>query len=373
MSQITRCPACRTMFKVVPDQLRISEGWVRCGRCAEVFDASTHLQSMPPAPVLPPASAPAAPPVAAPASTPSAEIPRFLRSAGEETVSGVGSVVRVPAPAAIPSAPAPAAAEEKVGGEAAFALLATAPAAPFSPPKPDASAGTDELALLDDGSAFPSPRSQIGGDGLAVQEPPVMPKSATASPRHASQDGMDADMDAEAADVSFMRAARRRVFWRRPLVRLGLGTVFIVLLAGLAAQVGVQERDRLAAWQPRLQPLLAALCRPLECSIAPFRQIDAMVIDSSSFSKLRGDAYQLAVALKNTAVLPLATPSVELTLTDAQDQPVLRRVLRPQDLNAPAVLSPGGEWSATVALRIAASPASSPPRVAGYRLLAFYP
>jgi predicted Zn finger-like uncharacterized protein len=46
---ITRCPACATMFKVVPDQLRVSEGWVRCGHCSEVFDASAHLQ--PPAAV----------------------------------------------------------------------------------------------------------------------------------------------------------------------------------------------------------------------------------------------------------------------------------------------------------------------------------
>ncbi|GAB3492980.1 hypothetical protein GCM10027399_12290 [Curvibacter fontanus] len=44
MSLITRCPACRTMFKVVPDQLRISEGWVRCGKCEEIFDASAHMQ-----------------------------------------------------------------------------------------------------------------------------------------------------------------------------------------------------------------------------------------------------------------------------------------------------------------------------------------
>ncbi|WP_404826354.1 zinc-ribbon domain-containing protein [Diaphorobacter aerolatus] len=43
MSQITRCPACRTSFRVVADQLRISGGWVRCGRCKEVFDASTNL------------------------------------------------------------------------------------------------------------------------------------------------------------------------------------------------------------------------------------------------------------------------------------------------------------------------------------------
>ena len=29
VSLVTRCPACATLFKVVPDQLRISEGWVR--------------------------------------------------------------------------------------------------------------------------------------------------------------------------------------------------------------------------------------------------------------------------------------------------------------------------------------------------------
>src|SRR3990167_9393138 len=44
MSLITRCPACTTMFKVVPDQLRVSDGWVRCGQCSEVFDANANLQ-----------------------------------------------------------------------------------------------------------------------------------------------------------------------------------------------------------------------------------------------------------------------------------------------------------------------------------------
>ena len=53
MSLITRCPACGTMFKVVTDQLKVSQGWVRCGQCAEVFDASLHLQTeRPPQPGL---------------------------------------------------------------------------------------------------------------------------------------------------------------------------------------------------------------------------------------------------------------------------------------------------------------------------------
>lgn len=40
---ITRCPSCRTAFKVVPDQLRIAAGWVRCGHCGELFDGRSHL------------------------------------------------------------------------------------------------------------------------------------------------------------------------------------------------------------------------------------------------------------------------------------------------------------------------------------------
>ncbi|MET3495736.1 zinc-ribbon and DUF3426 domain-containing protein [Variovorax boronicumulans] len=47
MSLVTRCPACATTFKVVRDQLRISDGWVRCGRCSHVFDATLDLHEAP--------------------------------------------------------------------------------------------------------------------------------------------------------------------------------------------------------------------------------------------------------------------------------------------------------------------------------------
>jgi len=58
MSLVTRCPACATTFKVVRDQLRISDGWVRCGRCSEVFDAMLDLQESAdaPSPTPPPAA-----------------------------------------------------------------------------------------------------------------------------------------------------------------------------------------------------------------------------------------------------------------------------------------------------------------------------
>lgn len=45
MRLITHCPTCGTLFKVAPDQLLISDGWVRCGQCKGVFDAARHLLS----------------------------------------------------------------------------------------------------------------------------------------------------------------------------------------------------------------------------------------------------------------------------------------------------------------------------------------
>lgn len=43
MSLATTCPNCSTCFRVVQDQLRVSEGWVRCGNCQQVFNALESL------------------------------------------------------------------------------------------------------------------------------------------------------------------------------------------------------------------------------------------------------------------------------------------------------------------------------------------
>ncbi|WP_416559493.1 zinc-ribbon and DUF3426 domain-containing protein [Limnohabitans sp. yimb22184] len=40
MSWIIRCPACSTTYKVVPDQLKIAQGWLRCGQCQQAFDSA---------------------------------------------------------------------------------------------------------------------------------------------------------------------------------------------------------------------------------------------------------------------------------------------------------------------------------------------
>ncbi|GGX27790.1 hypothetical protein GCM10007242_37580 [Pigmentiphaga litoralis] len=61
MALATRCPKCGTAFRVVRDQIKLREGWVRCGVCSTPFDSHASLIEID----MPAAAAPAEPPVAA--------------------------------------------------------------------------------------------------------------------------------------------------------------------------------------------------------------------------------------------------------------------------------------------------------------------
>ena len=112
--------------------------------------------------------------------------------------------------------------------------------------------------------------------------------------------------------------------------------------------------------------------QPLNCSVRALQRIDALVVDTASFNKIQTDVYRLSFTVKNLSGLALALPSVEVTLTDLQDQVVLRRVLSPQDLSVAAdILAAGTEWPVSAAVRVVSDAAT--PRVVGYRVMAFYP
>ncbi len=221
-------------------------------------------------------------------------------------------------------------------------------------------------------------RDSRAPDSVPASQSPASPRRSRPS---ALDEAFDDSRDADSAlsestleNVSFVRDARRKAFWRRPLVRVVLLLVVLLLLALLGLQVAVHERARIAAMEPRARPLLQQLCAQLQCAVEPLRQIESVVIDSSSFTKLRPDTYRLSFTVKNNAPLPLAMPAIELALTDSADQPVLRRVLSAADLGAASpnlspVLAAGGEWSGTFTLNVSVNST----RVVGYRLLAFYP
>lgn len=101
MALTTRCPQCGTSFKVVPDQLRVRNGLVRCGACATVFDGRACLLPETGA-GMPAAAIPASnTPIAAPAPAASQAIaapvlgtPPAPPVADEGAAAGAASVCR---------------------------------------------------------------------------------------------------------------------------------------------------------------------------------------------------------------------------------------------------------------------------------------
>ena len=351
MSLITSCPNCGTMFRVVPDQLKISEGWVRCGHCSEVFDATAHLtdESL----LVEPQVAQGAPRPPQPAF-PDDEPPASVADMLEREEGG-----RLPR-----SVPEP------LPADAVAVAVADAPVTTNRSDEPsDFFAEESEIPALEPSpldAPFVMRRKELSERELL--EGPQPGEESQMLPSNFDPLGT-APTREELAQVSFVRQARRRAFWRRPGVRLGLSFLSVLLAALLLLQVAYQDHDRLALAQPGLRPVLVPMCEVLGCALGPPRQIESIVIDSSGFNRLRNDAYRLNFTLRNAARHQVAAPAMELTITDAQDQPIARRVLTPDELGTDSVIPAAGEWSRSVGISLEGGST----RVAGYRLLAFYP
>jgi hypothetical protein len=178
--------------------------------------------------------------------------------------------------------------------------------------------------------------------------------------------------DAPASKLSFLPVVRAPSARLLPMGRLALLAACLLLIVVLSLQVIVQQRDVIATVEPGAKPWLETLCTALGCEISPVLQIESVVIESSSFSRVRGDVYRLNFTLKNTAQLTIATPALELTLTDSQDQSMVRRVFNASDLGAKLdAMALGSEL--TGSLSISVTELNHPERISGYRLLAFYP
>lgn len=352
MSLITSCPACGTMFRVVPDQLKISEGWVRCGHCSEVFDATAHLTDESVlGPLTDAQSTRSAPLEPTPTEPPAAVAPP-------------------PAPVRVPAAVAPSPAPTRAPAAVSAPALAAR-----TLPEADSRLSSEPSDFFDEEAADSQLEPSPLDAPFVFRRSEVTPSQLEPEPGRESQmlpeELERAHEQADLADVSFVRQARRRQVWRRPLVRVFLALLVLALAGLLLLQAAYQDRDRLALTQPALRPVLVRMCDVLRCRLGAPRQIESIVIESSGFNRLRSDTYRLAFTLRNTAAVPVAAPTLELTITDAQDQAIARRVLTPAELGAAnAVIPAAGEWSRTAGVVF---DAGGGPRVAGYRLLAFYP
>jgi predicted Zn finger-like uncharacterized protein len=271
--QYTRCPGCRTIFRVTAQQLALKAGQVRCGHCRTVFDGTKALVSLAPQPGLEP-------------------------EAGEDL--GPPTVTLRPARALKP-------ADEPIALPPA--------AAPVAPVAPASAASGEEW---ENRFAWDKPRE------------------------------------------------RQRESWMA-----GGALVLALLLIGQAIW---HFRDAIAAHFPATRAALVRACGFAGCAIRPLRDVAALSIESSD---LQADAAHrglliLAANVRNRASYAIAYPYLELTLTDAQDQAVVRRAFAPGEYaGGTADVARGilGHSEMPIKLFIDASATSQ----AGYRLYLFYP
>ncbi len=332
MSLTTRCPACGTRFRVVPDQLKISDGWVRCGHCSDVFDATLHLSAWVP------------PPPAAVEPDPQPELEQLPAPEPEPEPEQRQVRPSDPEPEPEPERASVKPADDNPISDFHAALQAFASQSASQPPSLDLDLSSE--LPPDAAPASPAPR------------PPDEPER----PEHD---------DPPTEIPGFVQQARRQAFWRSAPMRSVLVLLLLLLSALLAGQWALHQRSWVAARYPALKPLLVQACGVLGCTVEPLRRIDAIVIDSATLVRRLGQFHSFDIVLQNTADLPLAAPALELSLTDASDRVIARRVFLPQEWpEAVGELPPRA--TVPVSFRLSIASGDDLP-MAGYRALVFYP
>jgi predicted Zn finger-like uncharacterized protein len=326
MSLATRCAACGTVFRVVQDQLKVSEGWVRCGRCGDVFNALDGLFDL------------------------------ERESAPAWTPSQRGALELLPANA---------------DEQAALAV-----------PNPEFAAGEDDglgtglvSETAEDTQVDTRADSRMESNDARQAEPEDLDddqvgRGELSDPDEATEDSPQVDAAQAEPTPAFLREADRAARWERPHMRVGLAVLALLLGLLLAAQAALWQRDALAARWPQASSLLALLCEPLACRVEPLRRLDGLVVESSGLIQLgNASMYRLQVALRNRDAQPLLTPALDVTLTDSRGEVVSRKVLQPRDLgeSVPQTVAANGELSLQAVLD------AGERRITGYSIEIFYP
>ena len=306
-----RCPNCQTVFRVHPEQLRTHGGNVRCGQCYTAFNARA-----------------------------------YLLAADNERLNSVFVL------------------EDAQGATPRATPLPLQPSADIAPTAP----------------SFERPP--------VVHAPaptPVTPRPAPQAPRPAPAPVRVAERPERRPDVPeseqdeqdrYRPAGRPPAFANsspRWLQGLGIG----LLLGLLAVQSLYLWRNMLARDLPGLRPTLVDLCAQLDCTISLPRDFEHITIESSDLQADPSNPahHVLHAQVRNAAPYAQQPPHIELTLTDASDRAIVRRVLSPEEWlggSEARLLTEGLTPNSHTPLRLDFTTRDTG-LATGYRMYAFYP
>jgi predicted Zn finger-like uncharacterized protein len=326
MTLITRCPSCHTAFRVQPQQIEARDGRVRCGRCSVVFDAreslAEHLDIGEPEPS-----------------------PRETAATGDarpEPPRGPTRETALDGPQSLPGIP-----------------LQDRGSVPLqdrgSIPLPD----LGSIALEDRGSIPLQDRGSI----------PLADRGSAPLPDEERYDDEIDYSDAE-GEYGFGPERKRRARFRTVLWSLAS----LLLLFVLGAQVVYAFRSDIAARSPDARRWLGLACERLGCDLPLPGHADLVTIEVSEMhpEPSMPGILSLTAVLRNRAEFTQRQPWIELTLTDARDRALARRVLSPRDyLGERVQFEQGIAAGAEQSLRLLLDTAGMQPT--GYRLLLYFP
>lgn len=375
----TRCPACSTVFRVTSEQLRLKAGKVRCGHCQTVFNAFDEFlpeDHAAPAQIQPARVAEererrqdAWPVIVAPEDH-SEEITNAMDG-------GESSAELSESPLAAYSLPDSVAALDTID---AVLPVTDEPADHSVAVEPTAEASLANDALADESPAIGElPAETHKSDGIVMHDDPVtepLPETQEASTQAARQAGLVAARElaespaynrwaagtlADGGASAFAPPPARRLVW--PFV-----TVAMLLVFGLVAQVLLHFRTDVVSWLPAA----ADYYQQAGISVPLPRNPDLVVIEASDLQADNArELFVLQATLHNRASYAQDWPALELTLTDANDRVVARRVMNAAEYLPPAISPEVFPANGEVAVRLWVEARNL--GAAGYRLYVFYP
>ena len=96
-------------------------------------------------------------------------------------------------------------------------------------------------------------------------------------------------------------------------------------------------RGELMVHWPQSRPALVELCDVFGCSVNWPTQADQLAVIGTELQAIPGtDALELTAVIRNRAGFKQALPAVEVTLTDARNRALARKVFTPADYLASA-------------------------------------
>ncbi len=193
------------------------------------------------------------------------------------------------------------------------------------------------------------------------------PRCAGAS-RRAEDETVLPPADDEPAFV--IQGRRREQSGKALRVAMAIGSVVLLLL--LLLQVMTTFRNPLAAQFPQWKPTLVALCKLSGCQVDLPAQIEALSIEQGELQTLKEQTFSYVSLLRNQSRSVQAWPSIELILNDANDKPLLRRVIAPRDY-LPATIDVSKGFAPRSEQTIKLYFALDQLTASGYHIAIFYP